>query len=134
MSILSAGAVLWLFQRSFGATLALLGTLLFVATRYFVHYGPHVMADIPSAGWAAATLALYLRARERSRASDWSLCGLALGASALTKFPLIVLGPALALSELGLAVAARRRSTRIGSASESSAPLPQRRFCVSRPR
>ena len=61
VSILSAGGVLWLFSRSFGTTLALLGTLLFVSTRYFVHYAPHVMADLPSAGWAAATLALYLQ-------------------------------------------------------------------------
>ena len=112
VSILSAGAVLWLFFRSFGATLALLGTLLFVATRYFVHYGPHVMADIPSAGWAAATLALYLRARERSSTSSYALCGLALGASVLTKYPLIVLGPALALAELGLAAVARRMDRR----------------------
>jgi len=108
VSILSAGAVLWLFSRSFGATLALLGTLLFVATRYFVHYGPHVMTDIPSAGWAAATLALYQRARERRTTSAYALCGLALGASNLTKYSLILLGPALALAELGLAAAARR--------------------------
>jgi hypothetical protein len=108
VSILSAGGVLWLFARSFGATLALLGTLLFVTTRYFVHYAPHVMADLPSAGWAAATIALYLRARERRSTGAFALCGLALGCSVLTKYPLFALGLALLLSELGLAALARR--------------------------
>src|SRR5262245_29070761 len=61
VSILSAGGVFWLFSRTFGLTLGLLGTLLFASTRYFVHYGPHAMADLPSAGWAAVTIALYLR-------------------------------------------------------------------------
>ena len=101
-SILSAGAVLWLFQRSFGATLALLGTLLFVATRYFVHYGPHVMADIPSAGWAAATLALYLRARERRTLSAPSRSAVSRSARASSpSIPLVVLGPALAALRAG---------------------------------
>jgi hypothetical protein len=107
-SLLSAGGVLWLFSRSFGATLALLGTLLFVTTRYFVHYAPHAMADLPSAGWAAATFALYLRARERRSYGAFALCGLALGASVLTKYPVFVLGAALLLSELWLAALARR--------------------------
>ena len=108
VSILSAGGVLWLFSRTFGTTLALLGTLMFVETRYFVHYAPHVMADIPSAGWAAATVALYLRARERRSHGAFALCGLALGFSVLTKFPLVALGPALLLSELGVAAVTRR--------------------------
>jgi 4-amino-4-deoxy-L-arabinose transferase-like glycosyltransferase len=108
VSLLSAGGVLWLFSRCFGATLALLGTLLFVTTRYFVHYAPHVMADLPSAGWAAATFALYLRARERRSYGAFALCGLALGASVLTKYPLFVLGFALLISELWLALLSRR--------------------------
>ncbi len=108
VSTLSAGGVLWLFSRTFGTTLALLGTLLFVTTRYFVHYAPHVMADLPSAGWAAATIALYLRARERPTHAAFALCGLALGWSVLTKYPLFMLGPALLLSELWLAALGRR--------------------------
>ncbi len=108
VSILSAGGVLWLFSRTFGTTLALLGTLLFVTSRYFVHYAPHAMADLPSAGWAAASIALYLRARERRSYGAFALCGLALGCSVLTKYPLFVLGPALLLSELWLAALARR--------------------------
>ena len=108
VSILSAGGVLWLFSRTFGTTIALLGALLFVETRYFVHYAPHVMADIPSAGWAAATVALYLRARGRRSFGAFALCGLALGCSVLTKYPLVMLGPALLLSELWLAAVTRR--------------------------
>src|SRR4030095_8663496 len=88
VSILSAGGVSGLFTRTAGLTLALLGTLLFASTRYFVHYGPHVMADLPSAGWAAATIALYLRARERKTTSASVLCGLALGFRVLTQEPL----------------------------------------------
>jgi hypothetical protein len=112
VSVLSAGGVFLLFSRTFPLTLALLGTLLFVSTRYFVHYGPHVMADLPSAGWAAATIALYLRARERKTTSAFVLCGLALGCSVLTKYPLFVLGFALLLSELWLAILARRMDRR----------------------
>ena len=108
VSILSAGGVLWLYARAFPTTLALLGTLLFVSTRYFVHYAPHAMADLPSAGWAAATMALYLRARERRSHGAFALCGLALGCSVLTKYPLVVLGPALLLSELWFALLTRR--------------------------
>jgi hypothetical protein len=108
VSILSAGGVFWLFARTFGITLALLGTLLFAYSRYFVHYGPHAMADLPSAGWTAATIALYLRARERRTWASFVLCGLALGCSVLTKYPLFVLGLALGLSELWLAALARR--------------------------
>jgi hypothetical protein len=108
VSILSAGAVLWLFARVFGTTLALLGALLFATTRYFVHYAPHVMADLPSAGWAAATFALYLRARERRSDGAFALCGIALGCSVLTKYPLFVLGGALLLSELWLTLLSRR--------------------------
>src|SRR5262245_35998300 len=107
VSILSAGGVFWLFSRTFGLTLALLGTLLFASSRYFVHYGPHVMADLPSAGWAAATIALYLRARERKTRAAFVLCGLALGFGVLTKYPLFVLGFALLLSELWLAALER---------------------------
>jgi hypothetical protein len=108
VSILSVGGVLWLFARSFGFTLALLGALLFATTRYFVHYAPHVMADLPSAGWAAATVALHLRALERRTHGAFALCGLALGFSVLTKYPLVVLGPALLLAELWRAAAMRR--------------------------
>jgi 4-amino-4-deoxy-L-arabinose transferase-like glycosyltransferase len=108
VSILSAGGVLWLFSRTVGASLALLGTLLFVATRYFVHYAPHVMADLPSAGWAAATVALYLRAGERRSPGAFALCGLALGCCVLTKYPLVVLGPALLLAEGWRAAVTRR--------------------------
>ncbi len=112
LSALSAAAVFWLFSRSFGSTLAALGTLLFMLTRYFVHYGPHTMADIPSAGWAAASTALYLRAREVRSFSAYAMCGLALGAGILTKYPLAVLGPAWLLAELWLMAAARRVDAR----------------------
>jgi hypothetical protein len=108
LSLLSAGAVFWLLSRRFDPTLALLGTLLFATTRYFVHYAPHVMADIPSAGWAAASCALYLRARARRSAAAWTLCGVALAAAVLTKYPLAVLGPAWVLAELWRSAAARR--------------------------
>jgi 4-amino-4-deoxy-L-arabinose transferase-like glycosyltransferase len=112
VSILSTSGLFWLFSRSYGITLALLGILLFASSRYFVHYGPHVMADLPSAGWAAATIALYLRARERKTTTGFVLCGLALGFGVLTKFPLFVLGFALLLSELWLAALARRMDRR----------------------
>lgn len=111
-SALSAGAVFWLLSRCFGVTLSLLGTLLFATSRFYVHYAPFSMADIPAAGWAAASTALYLRARERRSFAAFAACGLALGAAVLTKFPLGVLGPAWALAELGRTLVTRRIDAR----------------------
>ena len=64
LSILTVLSIFWVFRRPLGVTLALLGTLLFVGTRYFVHYGAFAMADLASAGWTAATF-VFTRAPEQ---------------------------------------------------------------------
>jgi hypothetical protein len=108
VSLLTAATVLILFRRVFPTDLALLGTLLFVGGRYFVRYGAHVMADIPSAGCAAATVAAYLAARERRSTLLYGLTGVALGAAVLAKVPNAPLGVSLLVAESGLALRARR--------------------------
>jgi len=115
-SLLAAAAVFLVLRRPFSPTFALLGPVLFVGNRLFIRYGAHVMADLLSAGLAAATVALYLRARERP-ASDsfwgpYALCGAALGAAVLAKFPVAALGFVLAFTEVWLAVRERRLERR----------------------
>jgi 4-amino-4-deoxy-L-arabinose transferase-like glycosyltransferase len=100
LSVLTALSIFWVFRRPLGVTLALLGTLLFVGTRYFVHYGAFAMADVASAGWTAATFALYARARSRPSPAAYVLSGVAFGCAALTKYPLVVTGFALAMAEV----------------------------------
>jgi hypothetical protein len=108
MSVLSVIAIFVLFRRVFSPDLALLGTVLFVGGRYFVRYAAHVMADVASAGFAAATVAAYLAARERRTMATYGLLGVSLGAAVLAKFPAAALGPVLLVTELGLALRARR--------------------------
>lgn len=108
LAMVTALAIFCLFRATFGVTLALLGTVLFVTTRYFIHYAPYAMPDIPSAGWAAATIALYARARQQRSWGAYVLCGLAVCCAALSKYPLAVAGLALALAEGCLAIRERR--------------------------
>jgi hypothetical protein len=113
VSLVSALAVFWLFERVFARDFAILGTLLFVGGRYFIRYGAHAMADIPSAGWAAAIVAAYLGARSRRSLGAYALCGAALGAGVLTKFPLAMLGLVLLAAEVSSALRARRFEARL---------------------
>ena len=115
LAILTAGAVSWVLLRPVGPTLALLGTLLFVSTPYFIHYAPYVLGDLPSAGWAAAAVALYTSARTANGRASWvrhGACGLALGGAVLSNFRLGTLWFALAAAELWYGVRRRRADAR----------------------
>jgi len=115
LAILAAGAVFWVLLRPVGLTLALLGTLLFVSTPYFVHYAPHVLTDLPAAGWAALAVALYTSARATNGSASWvrhGACGLALGSAALSNFRLGTLWFALVAAELGYTLRRRRADAR----------------------
>jgi len=112
LSLLTAGAVFRLYREAFGTTPAALGALLFVGTPLFVRYGAHTMSDVPSAGWAAVTVALYLRARARGTLRPYTSCGLALGCAVLTRYQLVALGAALAAAEGGYALQERRVDVR----------------------
>lgn len=108
LSILTAAAVFWCYAGAFDTTASLLGVVLFVTSRYFVRYGAHVMADMPAAGWSAATVGLYMRARARRSTSLSALCGMAFGGALLSKYPMTLLGGALGAAELGYAIRERR--------------------------
>jgi hypothetical protein len=112
LSILTAAAVFRLYRHPFGTMLAAVGTLLFVSTPLFVRYGAHVMSDIPAAGWATVTVALYLSARARPGLATYAWCGLALGCAVLTRYQAIGVGPALAAAELAQGVRERRLDRR----------------------
>ena len=111
-SVIVAAAVLMLFRRVFPPDLALLGTLLFVGSRFFVRYGAHVMADLMSAGCAAATIGAYLGARERPGLGGYVPGGVAFATALLTKFPLAALAPVLLAAEAWYSLRARRFETR----------------------
>jgi hypothetical protein len=113
LSILAAGALFFLFRRPFGTTLGLLGVALFVYSRLFVRYGAHVMTDLPVAGAAALTVAVYLRTRRDGSFLDYGLAGLGLGTAVLTKFSAALLLPSLLVAELVFALRLRRLERRL---------------------
>jgi hypothetical protein len=112
ITLLSTLAVGLLLRRQLGITLALVGVVGFVTSRLFIRYGPFVMADQLSAGVVASVLAVYLRTWTDSETApsmhDYRLCGLLLGFALLTKQPLILMVPAMGLSEILYAVHFRR--------------------------
>jgi 4-amino-4-deoxy-L-arabinose transferase-like glycosyltransferase len=104
ISLLSALAIGLMLRRHLGTTLALSGIAFFATSRLFIRYGPFVMADLLSAGSVASVLAVYMRTwidgEDLPKWRDYRLCGLLLGAALLTKQPLGLILPALALSEI----------------------------------
>ena len=112
LSSLTAGAIFLAYRPPLGTALAALGTLLFVGTPLFVRYGAHVMSDLPSAGWAAATVALYLKARARPGIALYLWCGLAFGFAILTRYQLVALAGVLAVAEVAHVVREQRVDVR----------------------
>ena len=100
LSLLGALALFLLYERSCGQRMALLGTLLFMSTRYFVRYGAHVMTDLATAGAAAAAVSAWTRARESPSVRRYVVCGAALGGTMAIKFSSVLLFPALIAAEL----------------------------------
>ena len=86
LSLLTALALFYLFEQPCGRRIALLGTLLFMTTRYFVRYGAHVMTDLVTAGAGAAAVGWWTRARESQSLPSYVLCGAALGCAMAIKF------------------------------------------------
>jgi len=100
LSLLTALALFYLFEQPCGRRIALLGTLLFMTTRYFVRYGAHVMTDLVTAGAGAAAVGWWTRARESQSLPSYVLCGAALGCAMAIKFSSLLLFPALVAAEL----------------------------------
>jgi len=100
LSLCTAAAVFVLFAAPCGRRVALVGTLLFMTSRYFVRYGAHVMTDVVTAGASALSVALWMRARTALRFGRYALFGAALGAAMAMKFSSALLLPALLAAEL----------------------------------
>jgi Dolichyl-phosphate-mannose-protein mannosyltransferase len=101
LAVGSAAAVVWMLTEVFGTTLALLGGVLFVASRAFFHYGAHVMTDLPVTGLCALSLALHLHAVQTRRLAGFACAGAALGAAVGMKYSAAVFGVVLVMTELG---------------------------------
>jgi len=84
----------WLRQR-FGSRWALVGVALFVCSRPFVRFAPHVMVDLAAAGGVAAAFWLQERRRivkgARAELGFAVLLGLSLAAALLTKYAIFLL-------------------------------------------
>lgn len=99
-SALSVIAIVWAMKRPIGLTAALFGAALFVANRFFIRYGAHVMTDIVTAGTISAAIAAYLAGRERRHLGWFLLSGLFLGMTALLRYNVMTVFPGLFVGEL----------------------------------
>lgn len=86
LSMGSAAALVVLLRRWYSTTLALLGGVLFVCGRAFVHYGAHVMTDLAVTGLCAATLALHFEAVRTRKLGAFVLAGVVFGLAVAMKF------------------------------------------------
>jgi hypothetical protein len=82
LSVGALAALVALYRRAFGTTLALVGGALFAAGPAFVHYGANTMTDIGVTGLCALALALHIRAVEARRLRSFALAGLVFGLAA----------------------------------------------------
>jgi hypothetical protein len=108
LAALSALAVYYAFAASLEARLALLGVVFFVTGRLFVRYGSLTMADIISMAGGALALGLHRRSLERPTFARDALCGVAIGLAAAAKYPLLLMGAVVVLTEALVAVHRRR--------------------------
>lgn len=104
MSALSALAVVWALKRPVGWTAALFGGVLFVANRFFVRYGAHVMTDVITAGTISAAIAAYLAGRDRRHLGWFALCGFFLGMTALLRYNVVTVFAGFFVGELYVSV------------------------------
>jgi hypothetical protein len=91
---LSIGAALatFFYTRRLAGTLAATAALFFfVTSRIFLHYGPHLLVDLPLAGWTMLALGRVLAVEDENRARDYVLLGLALAGACLTKYSVVLL-------------------------------------------
>jgi hypothetical protein len=110
---LSIGAALatFLYTRRLGGTLAAAAALFFfVTSRVFLHYGPHILVDLPLAGWTMVALGRVLAIQEENRARDYVLLGLALAGACLTKYSVALLPVVCTLGLVAIAFFTRSKA------------------------
>jgi hypothetical protein len=79
--------------------LALLGTVLFATSRPFIRYASLSYADMLAMLCASLAVYKYCSMSTVTRKKDWIELGILLGLAALAKYPLVVFGFVIALSE-----------------------------------
>ncbi len=99
LSLLTSAALFFLYRRPLGTTLALLGVVLFMGTRFYVRYGAFALTDLPATGAVAAAMALHAAAWQQRSLGRYALCGLAAGAALAVRYPAGLALPALMLAE-----------------------------------
>lgn len=119
-----------LYARGFELRLRLAGVLLIAIHPLFVQLTPLVGADVPSMLLGSATLLAVSRTWERRRAMDHLLLAICLTAAGLIKYPLVVLGPALAASELCWALAGKAAEPRPRAIERARAALRDYRLAL----
>jgi 4-amino-4-deoxy-L-arabinose transferase-like glycosyltransferase len=100
LSLLALAALYFAFSPALGRRGALLGVLLFAASRWFVRYAPFVMTDLPTAGCCAAAVGCYLRARQGRAWALYLAGGAAAGLGIVLKPTAVFILPALGLAEV----------------------------------
>jgi hypothetical protein len=108
LSLLSAFAVYYALRASLETPFALLGVALFVTGRLFVRYGSLTMADIVSMAGGALAVGLHVRSIERPRWAHDILCGVSIGVAASAKYPLLLMGGVVVMTEVLVALSRRR--------------------------
>jgi hypothetical protein len=112
IALLSAAAIYQAYRAALDRRLALLGLVLLVTGRLFVRYGSLTMADLLSMGLGALAVGWHVRSMGRPSWTRDLLVGLAIGLGAAAKYPLLLMGAVVLLSELLVALSRRRLPAR----------------------
>lgn len=108
---IGASVATFLYTRRLGGTLAAAAALFFfVTSRLFLHYGPHILVDLPLAGWTAIALGRVLAIEDENRARDYVLLGLAFAGACLTKYSVVLLPVVCTLGLVAIAFVTRSKA------------------------
>lgn len=122
LGLFSGWTLYYTFTAALERRLALLGVALFVTGRLFLRYGSLTMADLLSMAFAALAVGLHLRALDRPSFARDALVGVALGLGAAAKYPILLMGAVVLLTELLMAWKRRRLpARRLGGLAVSGA-------------
>jgi hypothetical protein len=108
LAVLAAATLFYVYSAALDRRLALLGVALFVTGRLFVRYGSLTMADLLSMAFGALAVGLHVRSMNRPAWTRDALVGVAIGLGATTKYPLLLMGAVVLLSEVLVALKRRR--------------------------
>jgi hypothetical protein len=112
LALFSAWTLFYVYTAALEWRLALLGGTLFVTSRMFLRYGSLTMSDLLSMAFGALAVGLHVRSMNRPTWTRDVLVGVAIGLGATAKYPLLLTGGVVALSEALVAWKRRRLPVR----------------------